>query len=327
MLNKEFEPGLTVSPENYTHGRVDAVRISQADNIDEGLAGNTNNIEVKSPELEARLKNDSRNERVVFARERKSARNSSKFEWPDISPWEPFNLEPTPNQRFINLYDGPFSQQMELNRANADRLLDVAAIQGRVMLTNVPMDRNRGIAGVNADGSVTKRRGLFWGEEIEEDGSKALVKPIPEGWKIEIPGEEILDRLSRQESKTPLDRRFTAKFNQVIRDSMRKIIFREKLTNQKDNLQYKIIWTTAPWWGFLGVSLPTRSFNTISIMIPFMLSALYYPIAHLSKSREKQSSSLYEYFLPPLEIDRVLRGMAFANLKGRNLVRLKEEDA
>ncbi len=34
-------------------------------------------------------------------------------------------------------------------------------------------------------------------------------------------------------------------------------------------------------------------------------------------------TSLYERFMPLVEIDRVLRGFAFVNLKGRNLVRLR----
>src|SRR3990167_2727247 len=107
-------------------------------------------------------------------------RTSVNGDWEPFN-LDPFNLDPHPSQNFINLYGGPFSQQMELNRKNAERLLDVAAIEGKVILADKPMNRSRSIAGVNSDGSVTGRRRLFYGERIEdEDKSQSLVKSFPE---------------------------------------------------------------------------------------------------------------------------------------------------
>ena len=81
--------------------------------------------------------------------------------------WEPFNtdLDPT-NQKFINLYGGVFSQQMELLRPKVEELLRVAAIDGKVVLTTMSADRKRSISGVTSEGAVMARRGLFWGEKI-----------------------------------------------------------------------------------------------------------------------------------------------------------------
>lgn len=40
----------------------------------------------------------------------------------------------------------------------------------------------------------------------------------------------------------------------------------------------------------------------------------------------KSLQEIYEYLMPQVEIDRYLRGLAYLNLKGRNLVRLKIKD-
>ena len=77
---------------------------------------------------------------------------------------------------------------MELNRKNAERLLQAAGIEGKVILADKPMDKSRSIAGVNPDGSIAGRRRLSWGEKIQDENkSQSLVKSIPQGWRIEIP--------------------------------------------------------------------------------------------------------------------------------------------
>ncbi len=270
--------------------------------------------------LEAIENGDESDENIVFSAETQTALKDKKQ---NHNPWEPFNLEPNPNQKFVNLYSGPFSQQMELNRANADRLLDVAGIQGQIILTDVPMDRSRGIAGINSDGSVTKRRGLFWGEKLEEDQSQALVKPTPDGWRIEIPGQEIIEELSRQESKTPLDKRFTGRFNQVIRDSIREIIFREKLTTEKDvRLSSKAILSAMPLFnGILNGSVALINDSIILLLTAFAFPLVMYGITN-KKFPIRTLKDRYEYIMPFVEIDRYIRGVIFTKNKGRNLVRL-----
>lgn len=324
MINKEFEAVSGISPELFVPGR-EVMRYFSPDNKPDKEPSYDEMIERgRRRLLEAIVNGDESDGNVVFSAETPPALKNKKQNY---NPWEPFNLEPNPSQRFVNLYGGPYSQQMELNRANAERLLEVAAIQGRVTLTDVPMDRNRSIAGVNTDGSVTKRRGLFWGEKIEEDESKAMVKPIPEGWKIEIPGQEIIEELSRQESKKPIGERFTTRINQTLRNLIGEVIFREKLTSDKSSLLSRIYFSSPPWWGFLFLGIPLRDFSTYSIITPLVVSAFYYPaINSIRNPRNRENLAKYEYFLPPLEIDRVLRGFTFANLKGRNLVRLRPDE-
>jgi hypothetical protein len=142
------------------------------------------------------------------------------------NPWEPFNLEPQSNQRFINLYNGPYSEHMEFNREKSERLLEVAGIEGKVVIVDVPRDRSAGgatITSVNPDGSSSA--GRFKSAEKQKTVKSAL-----EGWKIEIPGEDILDEIVRKDSKKPLNERFAVKVNRTVRDSVREIVFREKLT-------------------------------------------------------------------------------------------------
>jgi len=245
--------------------------------------------------------------------------------------WEPFNLEPHPSKNFVNLYGGSFSQQMKLNRRNAERLLKVAAIEGKVILADRPMDRSRSIAGVNSDGSVTRRRKLFWGEKIQdEDKSQSLVIPIPEGWRIEIPGQEILEELSKKESKKPLDKRFASRFNQQLRQALSEIIIREKLTEEKYKIIERAINTLLPTGVLTFVSIVGNTpawyewliYQPIGYSILNLLGRVEVLIEQDAQYR-RSLQSIYEYFLPEVEIDRVLRGLAFVNLKGRNLVRLK----
>jgi|SRR3989344_3256598 len=243
--------------------------------------------------------------------------------------WEPFNTEPSFNDRFINLYGGPFSQQMELNRKNAERLLDVAAIEGKVILADKPMNRSRSIAGVNSDGSVTGRRRLFYGERIEdEDKSQSLVKSFPEGWRVEIPGQEILEELSRKGSEKPLNKRFASRFNQQLRQALSEIIIKEKLSAEKNpyfanNLLTSLLAPTiaAGWSAFGEFTL----LEDISLIGPVLLSygIVNFLARFLNDERCRSLRSFYEFLMPLIEIDRVARGLLFANLKGRNLVRLR----
>ena len=248
--------------------------------------------------------------------------------------WEPFNLEPHQSQNFVNLYSGLFSQQMELNRRNAERLLQVAGIEGKVIIDDLPMDRSRSIAGVNSDGSVTARKRLFWGEKIQdEDKSHSLVKSVPEGWRIEIPGQDIMDELLRKESKVPLGKRFASRFNQSLRTAMGGVIVREKLTAEKDPYFVRRL-VESLIFPALSVYLSSSDGFTLYALdngirfILLMYGAMNCGSRVFGAERMIQRSlrSFYEYLMPMIEIDRVLRGLAFANLKGRNLVRLRPDE-
>lgn len=242
--------------------------------------------------------------------------------------WEPFNTESHSSQNFINLYGGSFSQQMELNRKNAERLIQVAGIEGKVIIADLPMNRSRSIAGVNSDGSVTGRRRLFWGERIgDEEKPQSLVKPIPQGWRIQIPGQEILQDLARQESKKPLDKRFVDRFNLQLRQALGEIIIREKLTAEKkpyfvNKLISSLLYPTifASWSAFGGFTL--RDLGGIGFVLLAYGMSNFLAYFEDNKRFARSLHSFYEHFMPPIEIDRVLRGLTFVNFTGRNLVRL-----
>ncbi len=244
--------------------------------------------------------------------------------------WESFNTKPHPSQNFVNLYSGPFSQQMELNRKNAERLLQVAGIEGKVILADTPMDRSRSIAGVNPDGSVIGRRKLYWGEKIEdEDKSQSLVKSIPQGWRIEIPGQDILDELSSEKSKKPLDKRFVARFNHLLRPALNQVMIREKLTAEKDTqFLRKFLVSTAPLIiAPMEYLLSDKPYSLIYLSADVAGAIMFYVFANFvyGTAHFWQKKSIYEYFMPPIEIDRVLRGLTYLNIKGQNLTRLKKD--
>ncbi len=242
--------------------------------------------------------------------------------------WEPFLLEPSPEDRFVNLYGGPFSQQMELNRKNVERFIEVAGLEGNITLVDVPRDRRA--AGVSVT-SVTPE-GTATAGKVKSAEKRKTAHSTSEGWRIEIPGEDILDELSRKESKNPLDQRFTARFSQLIRDSMREILLREKLTSEKHSMFWRIFGSSTPWWGLLSASVTDGSISSSDLVWAIGIAGVYYPFMNLLPKpaqipRSRENLSFYEYFLPFIELDRVLRGLAFVNLKGRNLIRLKKIDA
>lgn len=249
--------------------------------------------------------------------------------------WEPFCSEPTAGQKFVNLYGGPFAQQLELNRTNAERLIVVAAISGQIILSDIPMDRKRYLDGVNPDGSVTVRRQLFFGQKIDQEKSdkkQSLVTAIPQGWKIEIPGQEILETLARQKSNRPLNERFTGKVNERLRVSLNEIILREKLTSKNNaELRLRIFASILPplyTLGFdilIGINKAIANLRKDLIVIFIAYGVFNSVLPSLEEDYTKRSiGSWYEHFMPPVEIDRVIRGLAFVNGKGRNLVRLKQ---
>ena len=324
MTNHEIGTHFEASPEPFVPAR-EVMWSFLPDNKPDKEPDYDEMIERGRRRLLEAIENDSE-EQIVFSEE-ELAESKGKKQKPN--PWEPFNLEPHPSQNFVNLYGGPYSQQMELNRANAERLLEVAGIEGKVILADRPMDRSRSVAGVNPDGSVTGRRKLFWGEKIEEeDKSQSLVKSIPEGWRIEIPGQEILDELSRQENKKPLDQRFASGFNQIIRDSLMKIMFREKLTPDGGN-SYKIraACTIASLSLVIPLGIAYKFGNLTPAFIALDVGSIFYMnfLANLGIGRlwglwSKRSTE--EGILFPIELDRYLRGIAFMKNKGRNLIRL-----
>jgi len=252
-------------------------------------------------------------------------RTSVNGDWEPFN-LDPFNLDPHPSQNFINLYGGPFSQQMELNRKNAERLLQVAAIEGKVILTSLSMSRTRS-AEVNPDGTATGKRGLFWGKKPEDaENPYHRVTSIPEGWRVEICDQRIHDELSQKFAGEKLQKKFVAKFNQHFRAGIWQAVWKEKMDVFSRGNYYKVFGSSWPLLlNLFGAS--QGGFKAIDIPWFFGGSAFMHGIMNISgqlfKLNLRNLTQLYEYLMPLIEVDRVARAFSYLNLKGRNLVRLR----
>ncbi len=248
-------------------------------------------------------------------------------EKPTNHPWEALTNEPTSEQKFVVAYSGPYAQRLEINRANAERFMRVAAIDGRIMLTDLSSTRGRQIEGVNSDGSVTQRKGLFWGDKINKDGSEATysqVTKVAGGYRIGISGQAILDDERKKESKKPLETRFVERFNSELAVSLMKAIGKEKLSlDTRYNLS-RWFWTLFYPGIYFSISLQDGQIDSDELFRASAFTLLTYGFENVIGFRgsRKTLNSLPEYFMPPVEFDRYARGIAFMNLKGRNLVRL-----
>lgn len=261
--------------------------------------------------------------------------------------WESFSAEPEKGQRFMNLYTGPFYQRMELARANAERLIKVAALDGTITLSDFTPERRRSIEGVNPDGSAIARRNLFWGErlptDVEETKERSLVTSTPDGWRIEIDGQSIAEKLSREESRLSREQRFVKFFNDEVRSALNGIIVKEKLVLNDFNsylrlgltvfspLLVYVCFETAFETAF-SLGLRRQPYVKEISMILSSYSIINLEFFKISKDEgfpeslsRRHLDSWYDWFMPPLEVDRVIRGLAFVNLKGRDLVRLAKD--
>ena len=247
--------------------------------------------------------------------------------------FEPFLTEPQPdNQRFINMYGGNYSQHMELNRLRAEELMRVGAFNGQIVLTSSSSLR-RTSPDVNPDGSVTAKRGLFWGEQVQEEETARpyQVLPIPQGWRVEIRDQEILDYLAREQSTKPLDKRFVVQFNRNLRSAFFEILKKEKIGDRDPDFKWKIFLTLPPSI-ILSISVADGLTVEESFWITVFTALFYSNINLFGKDRLNSRAhtfrnleSPYEFFMPPVEFDRWVRGAAYLTLKARNLVRLHSQ--
>lgn len=242
--------------------------------------------------------------------------------------WEPFSQRPIRVNRFFNLYDGNYAQDMEINRERVEQAIKVAGLEGDIVLTSLSYSRTRSLE-ANPDGSVAAKRGLLWGEKPEDaENPYHRATPIPEGWRIEICDQKIRDELSEKYSGEKLQKKFVAKFNQNLRAGIWEALWKEKLTAKKDsNSAFKL--RVSLLYPAVAAGLSALGGFTLRdlYVIGFVLLAYgvnNYLSFFVDDGRYRRSlRSFYEYFMPPVEIDRIIRGLAFVNLKGRNLVRLR----
>lgn len=256
--------------------------------------------------------------------------------------WEPFSTNTEPDQKFINLYGGNYAEDMELNRRKVEQLISVSALQGVVVLESLSQARRRAID-INPDGSVTSKKRLFWGEKPEDkENPYHKITSIPEGWKIEICDQRIRDELSEKHSGEQLRKEFAESFNRHLREGIWEGVWNEKIKGQKDPFfRTKII--TSLMFPAISTSLSASGGFTIYDLYSILPVLVGYAAINFSSRFQDKDlerlrqfirtpkigrnlESFYEYFMPRVEIDRVLRGFAFANLKGRNLIRVRENE-
>lgn len=243
--------------------------------------------------------------------------------------WEPVLSEPTSTQNFVMIYGGPYSQKMEIDRVTAERFVDVAAINGRVYITDLAVNRGRVTAGINSDGSVSAGRASFGSLKLpvfrEEEEGFHRVTEVPDGWKLEIAGVKILEDLAEKRSKKPIDERFIQRFNAELRDGLRELIFRDKFRLGERSGKWKAFLTAgAPVWMGWDEFIDGAQVRDIEI-IPWTLGlyGIWNFVDRMSGNPLRSFKSPYEAIMPPLEFDRFARAILFTKQKGRNLVRIQ----
>lgn len=264
---------------------------------------------------------------------------------------------------FVNRYVGNFAQQMSLNRKAVERVLEIAHLDGKVVLTRfVPSSQSTSEAQGN---ELAPKRFFPFGEKInrdEEENPLSKVVSIPEGWKIEINDTRIRKELENKQNLTgkELQTAFIKKFNGLVTNKLLECIRIEKLSSKKDRYFISKFCRSAlvpvmpiTITVFLS-NLPSRPLAGLDIwvihVINFVGTFCSYGIFNLlnhqiNKENKRRRDRLvkmnnlglesdvpyrkidhiWEYFMPPLEIDKSIRSVAFILIKGRNLVKVSKE--
>ena len=321
---------------------------------------NLNRSEIKTNKLpltESRLEVKIREISSMLSPEKKERKETEEQDpqEPSKNGFEPFvSPEPTENPLFVNGYNGNFAQQMELNRKGIEKVLKIAHLEGQVFLTTLSPNRQRSIE-ANPDGSVSAKKRLFFGEKPQEDNKDNpphRVISVPEGWRIEINDQQFTQELTEKKlSGRQLQRAFIERFNGQLKDTLKECVWREKFSSEKDkDFKGKVFFSLLPILGNITIQAPLyTNYPFIGTFITVGLILLAYGLTNLlgqyignkvARSTEsllkeadpsfsprryprlrENFDSFWEYFMPPVEIDKVARALAFLSLKGRKLVR------
>lgn len=259
--------------------------------------------------------------------------------------FEPFiNPEHNPNNLFVNNYGGSYGKNMELDRKGIEAVLRIAHLNGKVFLSSMPKSRDRSLEGVNKDGSVEVKKTLMLEDETQgKDENNPLLRtvPIPEGWRIEINDEMMMEELQKKKlTGKKLQGKFVQGFNGVFTTSVFECIRREKLSSVKDRhfrekLMALYALTVPPLQLASMILVMFRDADQLESLIE--IGSAYFLITlvgnfymdHKKKSLEYPDSFYlsrpidhpWEYILPPVEIDKVARTLVLLSLPGKKLVK------
>ena len=250
--------------------------------------------------------------------------------------FEPFvSQEPQEEHSFVNLYGGAYSQRMELNRGAVERALKIAHLDGKVFLTTLTPSRDRSTEAQSNE--LVAKRFLFFGEKTqkeEEDNPLYRVVSVPEGWRIEVNDQRITEELTEKRlDGKELQKAFVGKFNGLVKEGLFECIRREKLSSEKDKDFIPKLLNSMAYLSIPHLERFLFSFSPI-YLIPNYVIILMFLAQGNARARltnqgwvfRKHIDSSWEYFMPPVELDKVARAFAYTVGKGRTLVREIKED-
>lgn len=282
MINKEFDADSGISPEVFNTGREVMWSFSPDSNSDKepDYQLGDKGLEELSRQLEDK---SNPSENTIFSAEEKRL-GLKKEDKPN--PWEPFTQKLLPTLKLLNFYAGPGEDMLELHRANTERFIEIAGIDGKVFLKDAVLEKGR-----------------------------YQVNKVPYGWQIEIDGEKIQRKSEGEDEKKPVDEQFAIEFEKSLRKALTRIMIKENLGFEFKGIDAYVATFALPLLVSAGVSLSDGIENG-STALQHLTIANYIALHITSRIFRKPLG---------IEGSRVIRGNLFINHKGRNLVRLGGE--
>lgn len=279
MANLESEVNLGASPELFSAGR-EVMWSFSPDRKTEKEPDYELSEEGRGRLFEAIKNGNEPGGQVVLSRgEPREPRDKMK----KPNSWEPFTREPLPKFKLLNFYAGPGEDVLELHRANTEKYIEIAGIDGKVFLK---------------DASLKKR--------------KHQVGKVPYGWQIEIDGEKIQEGLKAEGDRRPVGEQFAIEFEKSLRKSLINILIRENLGLDSKGINAYVTTFFMPLLVSAGISL-SEGIESGYTALQYMAILNYVALNILSRVVGQPLG---------VEANRVARGLLFINHKGRDLVRL-----
>lgn len=227
---------------------------------------------------------------------------------------------------FVNAYNGIYARDMALNRKAVERTLQLAHLDGKVILANSSLSRSRAIDGPNPDGSVAQKRNTVFGAKLEDDKENPLYKvtPIPKGWRIEINDNKLMEDIQKNKNLTAeqTKKQFIGRFNELTRKGLMESVLKEKLTSIKNkDLKIKLFSSLFPP-AFAAFSI-LLDVNSKAAILTILIQNVLINIQSADRSSyvHRHIDHPFEFTMPMVEIDKVIEAAAYLNTKGRTLVK------
>ena len=296
--------------------------------------------------------------RMLFAESKAKKEADEKLQEKATRPdgFEPFinGEENGDSNLFVNLYGGNFSQKMELNRKGVEKALKIARLDGQVFLTSLSPNRQRAIE-ANPDGSVSAKRFLLFGKKIEENQENnplSQVVAVPQGWRIEVNDTRITQELTEKKiGDDKLQRAFIRRFNRAFKEGLFECVWREKMSSEKNkHFNETVFFSLLPILIYAGVYFFVKGPSLpVAVGAVILTYGIYNSLGKLttkgirdlenvlkeddpsfspgrSSFLRQNFDSFSEYFMPLVEVDKVIETFVYLESKGRTLVRQTREE-